>query len=226
MGVPPGAPIRYGRAMAMVLRFDRNARYGAAMVGVIFAGYVNIATDFSAFIQAANYAGVLGTDVPAVDLAEFLLCLSLYVVSFSVFPTSPARRLMAVTLACVVLLLWAAIGIERGVGNIVEPVELWLVLGDQGMVTLVVGLGGWLIVRERGPAGYVVLLGVLIPPALSRMLIDSSVTSGSFTLAKIGVVVVVGLGGAWLAAELDRLVDRRRAGHGARRNAPAAPGDS
>lgn len=212
--------------MVMELRFDRNARYGAAMVGVIFAGYVNVATDFSAFIQAANYAGVLGTDVPAVDLAEFVLCLSLYVVSFSVFPTSFARRLSAVTLACVVLFLWAAIGIERGIGTIVEPSELWLFLGDQGMVTLVVGLGGWLIVRGRGAAGYIVLLGVLIPPVVSRILIDSSVTSGSFTLAKIGVVIVVGLGGAWLAAEIDRLVDRRRALRGTRPAASGVPGDS
>jgi hypothetical protein len=53
--------------MASELRFDRNARYGAALVGVLFAGYLNIATDFTAFIQAANYAGALGTDVPAVD---------------------------------------------------------------------------------------------------------------------------------------------------------------
>lgn len=193
------------------MAFDRGARYGAAMVGVMFAGYLNVATDFSAFIQAANYAGVLGTDVPAVDLAEFLLCLGLYVTSFAIFPTSPGRRIGAVTLACVGLLLWATIGIERGTGNIVEPVDLWLFVVDQGMITLVVSLGGWLIVRGRGAFSFLVLLVILVPPLVSRALIDSAVTSGAFTLAKIGVVILLGVGGAWLAAGIDRLGEEKPA---------------
>lgn len=190
--------------MSRVIEFDENARYGAALVGVLFASYLSVASDYSAFVQAANYAGVLGTGVPAVDIFEFLLSLGLFVVSFSIFPTSGARRLTAVTLACVVLLIWATVGIERGVGNIVEPVDLWLFVLDQGMVTLLVALAGWLIVRGRGAASYVVLLVIVVPPIVSRALIDSSVTSGSFTLAKIAAVVVLGIGGAWLAVLVDR----------------------
>ena len=197
--------------MAARVRFDRNARYGASMVGVLFAAYLNIVTNFDAFIQAENYAGVLGTDVPAVDVFEFLICLGLYVVSFSIFPTSGARRLGAVTLACVTLLLWATIGIERGVGNIVEPVGLWQFLTDQGMITLLVSLGGWLIVRGRTPGAFVVLLLILIPPGASKLLIESSVTSGAYALVTIGLVIILGLGGAWLAAALDNRIRVSRA---------------
>ncbi len=196
--------------MAVRVRFDRNARYGASMVGVLFAAYLNIITNFDAFIQAENYAGVLGTDVPAVDVFEFLVCLGLYVVSFAIFPTSGARRLGAVTLACVTLLLWATIGIERGVGNIVEPVGFWQFITDQGMITLLVSLGGWLIVRERTPAAFVVLLLILIPPGASKLLIESSVTSGAYALVTIGLVVVLGLSGAWLAASLDKRIRANR----------------
>lgn len=196
--------------MSRELRFDANARYGAALVGVLFAGYLSVATDYSAFVQAANYAGVLGTDIPAVDLFEFLLTLGLFVTAFSMFPTSAARRLSAVTLTCVVLFLWATIGIERGVGNVLEPVHLWVFVLDQGMVTLLVALGGWLIVKERSYATYAVLLLIVIPPVISRALIDSAVTSGAFTLAKIGAVIVVGVGGAWLAAMIDRSGRARR----------------
>ncbi|WP_144877627.1 hypothetical protein [Microbacterium sp. 1.5R] len=195
--------------MRRSLRFDRNARFGAATVGVVFAAYVNIATDFSAFVQAANYAGVLGTDVPAVDVAEFLLCVALYVASFAIFPSTGARRVAAVTLVSVVLFLWAAVGIERGVGNITEPAEFWVFVGDQGLVTLAASLGGWLIVRERCALSFLVLVVIFVPPIISRVLIDSSVTSGSFTLAKIGAVTLLGIGGAWLAAAIDRAVDRR-----------------
>ncbi|SFR94611.1 hypothetical protein SAMN04487846_0988 [Microbacterium sp. cf046] len=191
------------------VRFDRNARYGAAMVGVMFAAFLNIATDFSAFIQAANYAGALGTDVPAVDFVQFVVLLGLYIASFILMPASGARRLGAVTLASVVLLLWATVGIERGIGNITEPIAFWTFVVNQGMITLVVALGGWLIVRGRHPLCFVVLLLALIPPIVSRILVDVSATSGAYTLVTEAMVVVFGLGGAWLAALIDHLVRGR-----------------
>jgi hypothetical protein len=195
--------------MTADLRFDRNARYGAALVGVLFAGYLNIATDFSAFIQAANYAGALGTDVPAVDFVEFVLILGIYLAAFIIMPASGARRLGAVTLACVVLLLWATIGIERGIGNIDQPVALWTFVVNQGLMTLIVSLGGWLLVRGRHPLAFIVLLLALIPPIVSRILVDVAVTSGVYTLVTEAVVVVLGIGGAWLAVLIDRWVRTR-----------------
>lgn len=192
------------------LRFDRNARYGAALVGVLFAGYLNIATDYSAFIEAANYAGALGTDVPVVDFVEFMLVLGVFVTSFALIPTSGARRLGAITLAFVVLLLWATVGIERGVGNIDQPVALWTFLVNQGLITLIVALGGWLIVRGRHPLASVVLLLALIPPVVSRILVDVSATSGAYALVTEAMVVVFGIGGAWLAVLIDRLMRRKK----------------
>ncbi|HET8927276.1 MAG TPA: hypothetical protein VFN24_05535, partial [Microbacterium sp.] len=111
--------------MAESFPFDRSARYGAALVTTLFAGYLCIASSFDAFIEASNYAGAIGTDVPLVDLVEFLLIVGLFVAAFTIMPASGARRLGAVTLACVVLLLWATIGIQRGVGNIRHPIEFW-----------------------------------------------------------------------------------------------------
>ncbi|MCR2764135.1 hypothetical protein NQ152_11540 [Microbacterium sp. zg.B48] len=195
--------------MVPEVRFDRNARYGAALVGVLFAGFLNIATDFSAFIQAANYAGVLGTDVPAVDFAEFVLILGIYLAAFILMPASGARRLGAVTLACVVLLLWATIGIERGVGNIDHPVAFWTFVVNQGLITLVVALGGWLLVRGRHPLAFLVLLLALIPPLVSVLLVQASATTGAYILVSEGTVIVLGIGGAWLAALIDRLVRGR-----------------
>lgn len=195
--------------MSEPLRFDRGARYGAALVGTLFAGYLNIAASFDAFIQASNYAGALGTDVPLVDLVEFILIVLLYVASFSLMPVSAARRIGAVTLACVVLFLWAAIGIERGIGNIVTPVAFWSFVLDQGFVTLIVSLGGWLIVRGRHPLSFVVLLLVIVPPIVARALVNASVTSGAYTLVTEGMVVLFGVGGAWLAVLIDRFARRR-----------------
>lgn len=102
-------------------------------------------------------------------------------------------------------------GIERGVGNIVDPVEFWTFVTGQGFIALVVGLGGWLIVRERHPLAFVVLLVAVVPPIVSRMIVDASWTSGSYTLVLEGVVIALGIGGAWLAAFIDRWARRRRA---------------
>lgn len=204
--------------MVSEVRFDRNARYGAALVGVLFAGFMNIAADFSAFIQATNYAGALGTDVPAVDFVEFVLILGIYVTAFVLMPATGARTLGAVTLACVVLLLWATVGIERGVGNIDEPVAFWSFITDQGLITLVVALGGWLLVRGRHPLAFVVLLVAVVPPIVSRLLVDASATSGAYTLVSVAMVVVFGVGGAWAAALIDRSV---RAWSAQRRPVPA-----
>lgn len=197
--------------MAASFPFDRSARYGAALVGTLFAGYLAIAVDFSAFIQASNYAGALGTDVPLVDLVEFVLIVALFVASFAIMPSSGARRLGAVTLACVVLFLWAAVGIERGIGNIVEPVALWTFVANQGLIAIVVSLGGWLLVRGRHPLSFVVLVLAAISPVVSRWIVDAEWTSGAYALITQAVVVVIGVGGAWLAAGIDRLLARRAA---------------
>ena len=196
--------------MSPRLSFDRNARYGAAMVGVMFAAWLNIATDYSAFIEATNYAGSLGTDVPLVDFFDFVIVLGLYIASFAIMPAAGWRRLSAVTLACVVLLVWATIGIERGIGNIVEPAAFWTFVVDQGWITLIVALGGWLLVRGRHPLAFVVLLLAFVPPIVSRILVDASVTSGAYALVTEAMVVIFGIGGAWLAALIDHWARGRR----------------
>lgn len=188
-------------------RFDANARYGAAIVGVLFAASLNIATDFSAFIQASNYAGSLGTDVPLVNVVQFLTIVGLYVASFSIMPVDGARRVAAVTLACTVLFTWATLGIERGTGSIVHPVEFWQFVLNQGFITLVVALGGWFIVRGRR-FGWIAFLLVLVPPIVGARLDVAAVTSGTYTLLIEATVLLCGLGGAWLGALIDGVMDR------------------
>jgi hypothetical protein len=190
---------------------DAGTRYGIALVGVLFAGYLNIATGFTTFLQAVDFGGTLGSDDSIVNAVQFVTILGLYVAAFTIAPASGSRRLAAVTLACVVLLLWATFGIERSIGTITEPVDLWLFVLNQGFITLVVSLGGWLLVRERHPLTFVVLVVAVVPPIVAAALRDASVTSGAYQLIIEAIVVLGGIGGAWAAWAIDRAVRSRRA---------------
>ena len=192
------------------VRFDAGTRYGIALVGVLFAAYLNIATTFTTFLQAVDFGGTLGSDNSIVNAVQFVTILGLYVAAFAIAPASGGRRLAAVTLACVVLLLWATLGIERSIGAITEPVGFWLFVLNQGFITLVVSLGGWLLVRGRHPLAFVVLLVAIVPPLVAGVLRDASVTSGSYQLVIEAIVVLGGIGGAWAAWAIDRAVRGRR----------------
>ena len=189
------------------LKFTDNARYGAAIVGTVFAAYLNIATDFSSYIQASNYAGTLGTDVPLVNFVQFFTIMGLYVTSFALMPVESSRRVSAITLACTVLFTWATLGIERGTGTIVQPVGLWSFVLNQGFVTVVIALGGWLIVRGRR-VGWIAFGLVVVPPLVGHALDLASVTSGAYILVIEATVLVGGVGGAWLAWAIDTGVAR------------------
>ncbi|MEP6842999.1 MAG: hypothetical protein ABJA11_05730 [Pseudolysinimonas sp.] len=185
----------------------RSTRYGIALGLVIFATYLNIATDFTGYLQSTAIAS--SSSVSVLGLLQFLLILGLYVTALVIMPVSSARRLTAVTLVSVILLLWATLGIERSVGNITAPVVLWFFLLNQGFITLLVSLGGWLIVRGRHPLSFVVLGLAVVPPIVSRALDDSAVTSGAYTLVLEGVIVLGGLAGGGLAWAIDALLRRR-----------------
>lgn len=191
--------------------FDAGTRYGIALVGVLFAAYLNIATGFTTFLQAVDFGGTLGSDDSVVNAVQFLTIVGLYVASFAIAPAPGAHRLAAITLACVVLFLWATLGIERSIGTITEPIDLWLFVLNQGFITLVVSLGGWLLVRRRHPLAVVVLIVAIVPPIVAAVLRDASVTSGAYQLIIEGIVVLGGIGGAWAAWAIDRAVRRRSA---------------
>jgi len=188
---------------------DAGTRYGIALVGVLFAAYLNVATGFTTFLQAVDFGGTLGSDNSIVNAVQFILIVGLYVAAFAIAPAPGSRRLAAVTLACVVLFLWATFGIERSIGNIVEPVDVWLFVLNQGFITLLVSLGGWLLVRQRHPLAFLVLIVAVVPPIVAGVLRDASVTSGSYLLIIEAIVVLGGIGGAWAAWAIDRGARRR-----------------
>lgn len=195
--------------MAPVLSFDRSARYGAAIVCMLFGAYLGVATDFSAIVQSESYAGAIRTDAPLLNVVQFLLVLAAMLVAVVLLPTSGWRRLGAFTLVSVVLLLWVTFGLQHAAGNIVHPVTFWRLVLDQGLIVVVASVGGWLLARGRHPLTLFVLVLALIPAFISPVLADNSFPSGAIALISQAMVALVGLGAVWLAVWIDRFLVER-----------------
>jgi hypothetical protein len=205
--------------MGTNLRFDRGARYGAGLVATCVGAYLGSATDFSAIVQSENYAGTIRTDIPLVNVAQFVLIVGVFWFAFAILPTPPARRVAAVTLASVVFFMWATLGLQRGAGQISEPVGLWSFILDQGFVTLLVTVGGWAVARDRHPLSWLAGLVCIAPPIVAPLLVAANFTTGGTTLVMQSLVIAGGVGGAWLAAAIDRPLSRLT------RTFPPAPAD-
>ncbi len=203
------------------LRFDRGARYGAAIVAAMFGTYLAVASDFSAIVQAQMYAGTITNDMPYVDTLQFVLVVTTLVAAFAVLPTSPMRRVGGVTLACVALFLWATFGLLRGAGHLAHLDPLWEVVLNQGFIALLAGVGGWVVARGRHPLSWVVVIVALVPPIVGPRLVEANVTSGGYALAMQGIVIVGGLVATWAAVGIDRLLRRRISGRDAATRRPA-----
>lgn len=211
--------------MAPTLPFDRTARYGAAIVCMIFGVYLGTATDFSAIVQSATYAGTIHTDVPLLNVVQFILVLAAMLTAVVLLPTSGWRRLAAFTLVCVVLFLWATFGLQRGAGNLIHPVAFWRFVLDQGFIMLVAAIGGWVIARGRHPLSWIVVILAVIPAILTPIMMDNSFPTGALALVSQAAVAVGGLGAVWLAVWLDRMWARREKGADAAASTPSLDDD-
>lgn len=195
--------------MAPALAFDRSARYGAAIVAMLFGTYLGVATDFSAIVQSEVYAGTIRSDAPLVSLIQFLLVLGSMLAAVVLLPTSPWRRLGAFTLVSVVLLLWVTFGLQHAAGNVVHPVAFWRFILDQGLVIVLASVGGWVIARGRSPWAWFVVVLAIVPALISPVLLEDSFPSGAIAAISQAAVAVSGLSAVWLAVWIDRAVGRR-----------------
>jgi hypothetical protein len=195
--------------MAPDLRFGRGARYGAAIVGMLAATYIAAATDFSGIIQSETYAGTIRNDTPIVNVLQFVVVLGGMVASLLLLPTSWTRRVWGATVVVVALCVWATLGLERGAGMIREPVDLWAFVLNQGFVTLIAAIGGWLVARGRHPLTWLLVIVAVVPPIVAPALVEANFSTGGYALVMQGIVIGLGLGAVWAAVPIDRTLARR-----------------
>lgn len=183
----------------------RGVRYGLSLACVILGVYLVMQWFPSALMYAADPVLVVQT------LVQFVLAIGVLLIGLAFAPTSVARAAIAALLAVGLLVVATTLFSLRLTGSSLVPVPLarvpvfWSVLSP-GTAALGSALLGWLIVRRRHPLTYVLVLGALLPGLARHLLLMSGVESGVTWFSDLVITVVVGVGGAWIAAGFSHVL--------------------
>jgi len=193
------------------MHFDTlSARYGASLVTLLFAVYLQINNNFAQFVQSVSLHSGMGADITALLGFQFFFVVSCFVAAFLMAPTTLPRRLIAAGAAVVLLVIWAVFFAGRITGSITLPGGPFLstVFVSSAYVGALVAVLGWLIVRERPGLSYLVVLLMPLIGVVSWFLLRAAAPAGVTLIVTTLVTAIIGVGAAWAARGLASLVQR------------------
>lgn len=198
-GPAPSATAEPGTARA---EYVRGARYGAALAATLLGGYLMATQGIGQFVQLT----LIGNGEPEVAVlvfSRFLFGVVVLVVGLLVAPTSVARRVIAAGIAVVLTVVSSLLFAGRLNGDV--PLPHWSsgFLHPAFVATLAATVG-WLIVRERHPLTFLLLILTVVLGVLPHQFIIQSVPSAVTELTVVPLAAIVGVGIAWAAAGITR----------------------
>jgi len=200
--IDPYAPVSWvepTRRLPFSPRFTYDGRYGAALVSVVLGGYLLLTSNVSQIVLAASGVGAYPADQVVLFLTQYLIAIAVLVFGLAVAPATSGRRVIAIVMVLVLLVVWTMLVGARVTGAAGPlPFASGFVVATSFIVPLVTATG-WLIVRERPGISYLLLLLTLIGGALPFFLALNSIGSTISYLVAIPLTVVLGAGIAWLA---------------------------
>jgi hypothetical protein len=197
----PGLPVFVEPTRRLVFspRFSYDTRYGASVVSLVLGGYLllnaNIAQLAVALGGIANYP----IEQVAYFVVQYLFAILVVLFGFAVAPATSGRRVIAVVVALVLIIVWTLLFTARltGAGGPL-PFASGFFTSPAFLVPLVIGLG-WLIVRERPGVTYLFLLLSLIGGAVPFLFVLNAAPAIASQFVSWLVAGIVGVGIAWLA---------------------------
>ncbi|HEV7741285.1 MAG TPA: hypothetical protein VGO65_02605 [Pseudolysinimonas sp.] len=180
-------------------RLSYDGRYGASLVSLVLGGYLLLNSNITQLAIALGGSTAFAPDQVAYFSIQFIFAIAVIVFGFAIAPAALGRRVMAVVLALVLIILWTLLYTARitGTGGPL-PFASGFVSAPAFIVTLVLATG-WLIVRERPWVTYLLLLLTLLAGAIPFSLVLNGASAVPTQLAGFLVAAVVGAGIAWLA---------------------------
>jgi hypothetical protein len=198
----PSAPVAWvepTRRLAYSPRFTYDGRYGAALVSVVLGGYLLLTANVSPLVLAVGGVGANPAEQVVLFLTQYLIAVAVLVFGLAIAPATSGRRVIAIVVVLVLLVVWTLIVAARVSGATGPlPFATGFVVAPVFIVPLVTATG-WLIVRERPGVSYLLLLLTLIGGALSVFFLLNNLPSTFTELIKLPIAAALGAGIAWLA---------------------------
>lgn len=201
-GTDPAAPVAWvepTRRLAFSPRFSYDGRYGATLVSVVLGGYLLLTTNVSPLALAVVGVGAYPDQQVILLFTQYLFAVAVLVFGLAIAPATSGRRVIAIVVVLIVLVLWTMLVGARVAGAAGPlPFASGFVVATSFIVPLVTATG-WLIVRERPALSYLLLLLTPIGGAVPFFFALNSMPSTVSYLVAMPMAAALGGGIAWVA---------------------------
>ncbi|HWM33597.1 MAG TPA: hypothetical protein VNR36_05105 [Pseudolysinimonas sp.] len=198
------------RRLPYSARFSYDGRYGAALVAVLLGGYLLLSADVARL--ALGLAGVIAfpPEQTIVLLLQYLFAIAVIVFGFAVSPAASGRRIIAIVLVLVLLVIWTMLYVARLTGSAAPlPFASGFLTAPSFIVPLALSTG-WLIVRERPAITYPLLILSLFGGVVPFLMVLAAQPSAAMQLVQAPLALALGVGIAWLARLIAGAVQAAR----------------
>ncbi|MGY5766540.1 hypothetical protein ACXET9_15240 [Brachybacterium sp. DNPG3] len=181
----------------------RGVRYGLSLALVLVGVYEVMTWSPTALMTLIDPLWV------AQNLVQLAIGIGLLAVGLAVAPAHPARVGIAAVLAIGAVVLTALLTYLRFRGDLPILPPLLLIIVTPGTAALAAGLLGWLIVRGRHPLTWIGVVAAVLPGILTYVLLVNGAPAAIGWFANLLAFAVIGVGGAWLAVGLSKVLPGR-----------------
>ena len=117
--VDPYAPVTWvepTRRLSFSPRFTYDGRYGAALVSVVLGGYLLLTANISQLVLALGGVGAYPAEQVVLFLTQYLIAVAVLVFGLAIAPATSGRRVIAIVVVLVLLVVWTMIVAARVTG--------------------------------------------------------------------------------------------------------------
>lgn len=196
------------RRLTFSPRFSYDGRYGAALVAVLLGGYLMLTTNVGQLALAFSGRANFPPEQTVFLFLQYAFAVAVVLAGLAIAPATSGRRVIAVVVALVLILLWTILFSARITGT---AGPLPFATGFFTWPSLIVPLAaatGWLIVRERSAISYLALLLAFLGGLIPFLLVLNGASGIVTQLIVPAVAGVIGVGIAWIARAIHGAIGR------------------
>jgi hypothetical protein len=191
-------------------RITYEGRYGASVVALVLGGYLLVVSNVSQLAIGLAGLATYPPEQTALFFLQYLFTVAVIVFGLAVAPGALGRRVIAVVVVLVLILIWTVIFTARLTGSVPLPYASGFITSPSFIVALALP-AGWLIVRERPGVTFLFLLASVFAGLVPFLFVLAAAPAAMVQFTVAPIALIVGAGIAWAARAVAALVQSRHA---------------